>query len=302
MFGVSLILFGYGLFLTQRERLRAGIDEDLVRSAGRFLPPPVMGPGQGPVRDQGPFPRIEQGNGPQPGGMGPGNFGGQNSGGDVRGPGPNGGGRMRPIIDTSDPVRFFEAGHPIRSDGQAYAFGERIPALSPESARRALAKQEDFRTIQYEGEPIRVFSRPLRLPNGEQGAIQIVRRLEEFQLWERAQLGTLAIFVPVACLAAGVGAWFIATLGLRPVSEMAQVAQTISADNLEGRIPTRGHDELAELGGAFNRVLERLEAAFRRQRQFTADASHELRTPLTRIRLVADVRSDDPQELRQALA
>ncbi|HEX9090505.1 MAG TPA: HAMP domain-containing sensor histidine kinase, partial [Anaerolineales bacterium] len=47
----------------------------------------------------------------------------------------------------------------------------------------------------------------------------------------------------------------------------------------------RGKDELAELGNTFDAMLNRLQAAFERQRQFTADASHELRTPLTIINL-----------------
>ncbi len=44
------------------------------------------------------------------------------------------------------------------------------------------------------------------------------------------------------------------------------------------------HDEVRVLADAFDRMLDRLEDAFARQRSFVADASHELRTPLTVIR------------------
>jgi signal transduction histidine kinase len=146
-----------------------------------------------------------------------------------------------------------------------------------------------------------VHSIPIRLPDGQEGAVQIVRRLSEFDLWERNQLSTLGIFVPIACFIAGLGAFLIASIGLRPVRSMARTAQFISAQNLGARLPVQGSDELAQLGTSFNAVLDRLEDAFQRQRQFTADASHDLRTPLTRIRLLAQHRSDDPAELKKAL-
>src|SRR6185503_9833274 len=46
------------------------------------------------------------------------------------------------------------------------------------------------------------------------------------------------------------------------------------------RLGFRGRDELGRLAATFDAMLDRLEGAFQRQRQFTADASHELRTPL----------------------
>lgn len=51
-------------------------------------------------------------------------------------------------------------------------------------------------------------------------------------------------------------------------------------------------------------MLERLDAAVQRVKQFTADASHELRTPLALIRTTAELslrRERDPEEYRTAL-
>jgi signal transduction histidine kinase len=69
---------------------------------------------------------------------------------------------------------------------------------------------------------------------------------------------------------------------LRPVSRMAHMARSMSADDLEKRLPSPGtRDEVDDLAHAFNGLLGRLHEAFERQRRFTGDASHQLRTPLT---------------------
>jgi len=65
---------------------------------------------------------------------------------------------------------------------------------------------------------------------------------------------------------------------------MTRSAATISAEALEKRLPVpRVKDEVQALAVAFNATLDRLTAAFARQRRFTANASHELRTPVTAI-------------------
>jgi heavy metal sensor kinase len=86
-------------------------------------------------------------------------------------------------------------------------------------------------------------------------------------------------------LAAILLGWFMAGRALAPIEEVAQTAQRISGKNLRIRIPSRGtNDELDRLVDAFNRMIERLDAAFQQTKQFSTDVSHELRTPLTAIR------------------
>ena len=96
---------------------------------------------------------------------------------------------------------------------------------------------------------------------------------------------SLYIGVPLALLFAGVTGFLAARRALRPLTVMTQSAAEISADSLtEQRLPIpRAKDELQALALAFNATLDRLAAAFTRQRRFTADASHELRTPVTAI-------------------
>ncbi len=73
-----------------------------------------------------------------------------------------------------------------------------------------------------------------------------------------------------------------AARALAPVSEIIASVNNISEANLDRRIShSNENDELAKLAQTFNGMLERLEAAFKTQKDFIANASHELRTPLT---------------------
>ncbi|WP_080056423.1 sensor histidine kinase [Spirosoma aerolatum] len=92
---------------------------------------------------------------------------------------------------------------------------------------------------------------------------------------------------------------------LQPISQINRQIDDITALNLSHRLPEGDQaDELAQLAHRFNRMLNRLEDAFRLQRLFVSHASHELRTPLTAITgqlevsLLAD---DDPDELRATI-
>jgi signal transduction histidine kinase len=96
--------------------------------------------------------------------------------------------------------------------------------------------------------------------------------------------------------------WIVAGRVLRPVRTITTTARDISATNLHERLALGGpDDELKELGDTFDDLLARLEASFRSQRQFVANASHELRTPLARQRTVAQVALADPDATVESL-
>lgn len=115
-------------------------------------------------------------------------------------------------------------------------------------------------------------------------------------------LETVAPFILVLC--AGGGYW-LADRALRPVQTITRTARQIGATDLSRRLNLRRRDELGQLGATFDDMLDRLEAAFERQRRFTADASHELRTPLTIVDLEATralAQPRTPEEYRRAIA
>jgi signal transduction histidine kinase len=116
--------------------------------------------------------------------------------------------------------------------------------------------------------------------------------------------GFAAGIVAIAALAIVAGGE-IARRCLAPLDRIASLASEIEAHDLSRRLamPARS-DELGKLGATFDRMLDRLQNAFDRERRFTSDASHELRAPLSVIRAEADLalRSErTPGEYRRAL-
>ena len=104
----------------------------------------------------------------------------------------------------------------------------------------------------------------------------------------RAKAGVARTFLltgAVALLIAGIGGWVVASRTSRPLRRIARTAAEIDGGRLGLRIRAKGpQDEVRFLADALDRMLDRLEDAFARQRGFVSDASHELRTPLTVVR------------------
>lgn len=99
---------------------------------------------------------------------------------------------------------------------------------------------------------------------------------------------TLVLSSAVVLLLAFGGGFWLADRAMKPVQKIVYTAQQIGESDLSQRINLQREDELGELADTFDQMLDRLQAAFERQRQFTADASHELRSPLAIIELETD--------------
>jgi signal transduction histidine kinase len=116
----------------------------------------------------------------------------------------------------------------------------------------------------------------------------------------------LLVGLPVALLLAALAAYGVASAALRPVSAMRREAAEISRLGSGRRLPVpEGRDELAQLGGTLNEMLDRLERSAERERGFVASASHELRTPLALLKTELELALREgrtPEELREAVA
>jgi heavy metal sensor kinase len=108
--------------------------------------------------------------------------------------------------------------------------------------------------------------------------------------------GVLLLLIPMLLLLASAGGYWMSRRALAPVVQITQTAERIGSRDLSSRLAVpQSHDELQHLSETLNGMLERLEAAFRRITQFTADASHELRTPVALMRTTAELSLRKPR-------
>lgn len=77
---------------------------------------------------------------------------------------------------------------------------------------------------------------------------------------------------------------FFSIQALKPITKITKEAENINENNLGLRLDEgQRKDEISQLSITFNKLFDRLQDAFERQKQFVSNASHELRTPLTTI-------------------
>ncbi|MBI1831459.1 MAG: HAMP domain-containing protein [Planctomycetes bacterium] len=168
--------------------------------------------------------------------------------------------------------------------------GVEVPA--GEDGRARIEQRGEFREVPLRG------PRDTRILVGR----SVVKEFAELNafVWQLAGVGAAVLLVGL------VGGWLLASRIVGPIAAMSAAASAINEKNLSTRIDTADVDiELAGLADVLNSMFDRLEEAFERQRQFTADASHELRTPLAILCANAELalsQTRSPEEYRETIA
>jgi len=136
------------------------------------------------------------------------------------------------------------------------------------------------------------------------GALLFGTALDPYGL-RRKLLINLVIAIALMLAAAMLSGAWLANRSMKPIARMARTARSIGEGDLSGRIALGTSDELGEISDVFDEMLDRLQAAFDRQKRFIADAGHDLRTPLSIIKLETErsLSAERPaDEYRRSLA
>ena len=141
-----------------------------------------------------------------------------------------------------------------------------------------------------QGVPRRIFAEPLSNANGLGAVLVVSRSIKELQSQLDRLLLLLLLFGGiVVTLGAGLAYWLAGRV-LRPVHAISAAARSLGESDLHRRVEAMvPNDELGELVGTFNGMLERLESSFNSLKQITADASHEMRAPLALMQTEVEV-------------
>jgi heavy metal sensor kinase len=193
------------------------------------------------------------------------------------------------LLQVSDP-----AGNWIYRSSTMAHYGPAAPGAAGSS----------ITTQQPNGVPLRVLTLPVEA-GGKTYIVQLAYPLDDFYEALDRFRRILLLSSPLLLLLASAGGYWLSRRALAPVDQVTREARSISAQNLSSRlvVPRTG-DELQRLSETLNGMLERLEQAFRRITQFTADASHELRTPVALMRTRAEItlrKARSEEEYRETL-
>ena len=179
--------------------------------------------------------------------------------------------------------------------------------VDPDVLDRALEGQATYRRVKSDenDDPLRVLAVPITRDGQIVGVLEVGQSEEDTSDILTTLLLVMAAAYPVTLVLAVLGGVFLAGRALSPVDQITGLARRISAEDLGQRLNLRlPDDEIGRLSRTFDEMIGRLDGAFRRQRQFTADASHELRTPLTIMKGQVDValqQQREPEDYRQVL-
>jgi signal transduction histidine kinase len=184
-------------------------------------------------------------------------------------------------------------------------------------ARRVLTKSElagartHRITIERASAPGDQQSRLLAGPVGQPGlglVVVVGTSLEEVTKAQHRLELALVIGLPLLAAIVSVAGWFLAGAALKPVRDLVEEADEISAVAARGQrrrlsVPETG-EELADLARHLNELLARIEGALEHERAFLDDASHDLRTPISIVRSeleLARMQTEEGSELARAL-
>jgi heavy metal sensor kinase len=155
-----------------------------------------------------------------------------------------------------------------------------VPILAGPWPNRSTARRSE--TTAHEA--LMLSATPVDSPSGHY-LVELGASLEPLEALQTHLLRLLGLLLPVLVACAAGGGYLLVGRALRPVDRIAQSAEQMAVQDVDGRLPVLPTgDALERLSISLNHMLMRLRDSMQTSRRFLADASHELRTPLTVIK------------------
>lgn len=138
------------------------------------------------------------------------------------------------------------------------------------------------------------------------GYILVAMPLEDTQTVLNNLKNILVTLYPVILFLLFFISRFLAGKSIIPIQQITDTTNRITKKNLNERVVLPDNkDELYTLSTSINDLLQRIQDAMEREKQFTSDASHELRTPLSVLKGTLEVLNRNPrseQEYKDKIA
>ena len=171
--------------------------------------------------------------------------------------------------------RCYQSGYALIKDGVCIANQTDYEIVNLRGLKGEYMVQE------LGGKHILLLRRALEYPDGFE--VLAARDISDsWELLERQAGLYLTVFGGVSLAAAVI---FALCLGraLKSLEELRQAAAAISCGELGSKVKVRGRDEIAQVGEAFNRMSEQVEAQVENLELLLGALAHEMKTPVTSI-------------------
>ena len=186
----------------------------------------------------------------------------------------------------------------IDSNGQVVAATTNVASLPPMTSSLRPDLRDVFRTASVpplSDHEFRILARSVPTTNG-MNTLVVAKNLDDVTESVSILMLSLAVSIPIAVSLLAAVVWWLMGRALAPVEAIRAEVSGMHAADLHRRVPVRNNDdEISRLARTMNALLERVEQATNRQREFVADASHELRGPLTRVRSLLEISIAHPE-------
>jgi signal transduction histidine kinase len=186
------------------------------------------------------------------------------------------------VLDFDDDLKYYENGVSLsvyNNNGQLL-YGRQPGGLTPSELPLAHA---EMRVVGTSPESYYVYDMEYRQDGYGSLWVRGVLPTDSTDTAFAALMRLAAVILPLLIVIGAMASYIAANSALKPVGQIARTAENIAGGgDLSQRISLGdGKDEIYALAATFDRMLDRLQYAFEKERQFTSDASHELRTPVS---------------------